>query len=212
MSTHQNNLTFHAGGVTAADRAACVGGGQGATVWLTGLSGSGKSTVAVALEKALLDHGRAAYRLDGDNVRLGLNAGLGFSAEDRAENVRRVGEVAKLMADAGLVAIACLVSPYAADRDRVRQSHDASDLAFLEVFVDAPLAVAESRDPKGLYKKARAGEIPSFTGVSDPYEPPASAELVLKTDEMTLDEEVAAILGLLKARGVLPEPSMETTG
>ena len=196
------HLTFHAGEVTSADRARATGG-RGGTVWLTGLSGSGKSTVAVAVEKALIARGRAAYRLDGDNVRLGLNAGLGFSAEDRAENIRRVGEVAKLFADAGLVCVCCFVSPYAADRDRARAIHDADDLPFLEVFVDCPLAEAERRDPKGLYKKARAGEITSFTGVSDPYEPPASPELVLRTAEMTLDEEVQAVLDLLAERGMV---------
>ena len=196
------HLTFHAGAVTADDRAR-VTGGRGGTVWLTGLSGSGKSTVAVAVERELIARGRGAYRLDGDNVRLGLNAGLGFSAEDRAENVRRVGEVAKLFADAGLVCVCCFVSPYAADRDRARAAHAADGLAFLEIFVDCPLDEAERRDPKGLYKRARAGEIASFTGVSDPYEPPASPELVLRTAEMTLDEEVRAVLDLLEERGIV---------
>ncbi len=199
MST---NLTFHAGAVTVDDRAKTTGG-PGCTLWMTGLSGSGKSTVAVAVEKALLDAGRATYRLDGDNIRLGLNAGLTFSADDRKENIRRVGEVAKLMADAGLVCLVCFISPYAVDREVARQTHEAAGLMFAEVFVDCPLAEAEKRDPKGLYQKARAGEIASFTGISDPYEPPTSPELRLKTDEMSLAEEVAAVLDFLRQRGIL---------
>ena len=198
----EEHLTFHPGQATDEDRARATGG-RGCTLWLTGLSGGGKSTVAVAVERELVARGRAAYRLDGDNVRLGLNAGLGFSAEDRAENVRRVGEVAKLFADAGLVCVCCLVSPYAADRGRARAVHEADGLAFLEIFVDCPLAEAERRDPKGLYARARRGEIASFTGVGDPYEPPASPDLVLRTAEMTLDEEVAAVLDLLEERGIV---------
>jgi adenylylsulfate kinase len=198
----KENLTFHDGGVSADDRAR-VTGGRGGTIWLTGLSGSGKSTVAVAVEQALLQRGRAAYRLDGDNVRLGLNAGLTFSAEDRTENIRRVGEVAKLFADAGLVCVVCFISPFAADRDRARQIHADAGLAFGEIFVDCPLDEAERRDPKGLYKKARAGEIASFTGINDPYEPPASPELVLRTDRMSLEEEVAAVLDLLRNMSIL---------
>ena len=200
------NIVFHAGEVTASDRAKLLGG-RGGTVWMTGLSGSGKSTVAVALERALLERGRSAYRLDGDNVRLGLNAGLTFSAEDRAENIRRVGEVAKLFADAGLVSVVCFISPYRADRERARAIHEAAGLPFLEVHVDCPIDEAERRDPKGLYKKARAGEIPSFTGISDPYEAPASPELTLRTDRMTLSDEVAALLDLLKGRGLLSDVS-----
>ena len=197
-----SDLTFHEGGLTADDRAAATGG-RGCTLWLTGLSGSGKSTVAVAVEKALVAHGRAAYRLDGDNVRLGLNAGLTFSADDRAENIRRVGEVAKLFADAGLVCVVCFISPYAADRERVRKLHEAAKLPFFEVFVDCPLEEAERRDPKGLYKKARAGEIASFTGISDPYEAPASPELRLATAEMDLEAETAAVLDMLAANGLI---------
>ena len=150
-------------------------GQRGGTVWLTGLSGSGKSTVAVALEKALIARGRHAARLDGDNVRLGLCANLGFSPEDRAENIRRIGEVAKLQAQAGLVCLASFVSPYAADRDRVRKLHEDAGVAYLEVFVAVPLSVAEARDPKGLYAKARAGEIRGFTGIDAPYEEPRTS-------------------------------------
>ena len=178
VSSEQANVTnvvWHSNAVERDER-----GSLGMTIWLTGLSGSGKSTVAVELERKLVGAGRAAYLLDGDNLRHGLNAGLGFSAADRAENVRRVGEVAKLFADAGLVAVVSLVSPYREDRDRVRAAHEAAGLRFVEVFVDTPLEVCEARDPKGLYARARAGEITGFTGVDDPYEPPVHAELVLR--------------------------------
>jgi adenylylsulfate kinase len=194
------NLTYHGGDVAAADRAKLLGG-HGATVWFTGLSGSGKSTVAVAVEKALFARGRAAYRLDGDNIRLGLNAGLSFSETDRTENVRRVGEVAKLMADAGLVCLVSFISPLAADRERARAAHAAGGQRFYEVHVDVPLAEAERRDPKGLYQKARAGEIRDFTGISAPYEAPESPDLRLDTSTMTLAEEVAAVLKLLEDAG-----------
>ena len=153
---------------------------RGCTVWLTGLSGSGKSTVAVEVEHKLVAAGRPAYLLDGDNLRHGLNSDLGFSAADRAENVRRVGEVARLFADAGIVAVVSLVSPYRADRDQVRAQHEAAGLRFVEVFVDTPLEVCEARDPKGMYAKARAGQITGFTGVDDPYEAPEEPELVLR--------------------------------
>jgi adenylyl-sulfate kinase len=152
----------------------------GATVWLTGLSGSGKSTVAFEVEHRLVGAGVPAYVLDGDNLRHGLNAGLGFSAEDRAENVRRVGEVALLLADAGVVALAPLVSPYRADRDRVRARHRDAGVPFIEVHVATPLEECERRDPKGLYARARAGEISGLTGVDDPWEPPTDPELVLR--------------------------------
>jgi bifunctional enzyme CysN/CysC len=170
-----SNVVWHANTVTRDQR-----GGRGVTVWLTGLSGSGKSTVAVEVEQKLVAAGRAAYLLDGDNLRHGLNVDLGFSAEERAENVRRVGEVARLFADAGLVAVVSLVSPYRVDRDRVRALHHAAGLRFVEVFVDTPLDICEARDPKGMYRKARAGEITGFTGVDDPYEPPENPELVLR--------------------------------
>ncbi len=153
---------------------------RGSTIWLTGLSGSGKSTVAVEVERKLVAAGRPAYLLDGDNLRHGLNADLGFSLEDRDENVRRVGEVARLFADAGMVAVVSLVSPYRAGRDRARALHAAAGLGFIEVFVDTPLEVCEARDPKGMYARARAGEITGFTGVDDPYEPPLHPELVLR--------------------------------
>ena len=176
-------------------------GQRGGTAWFTGLSGSGKSTVAVALEKALLDRGFHATRLDGDNVRRGLCANLGFSPDDRAENIRRIGEVAKLQAEAGLVCLASFVSPYARDRDRVkRDPRETPALPFVEVFVAVPLSVAEARDPKGLYKKARAGEIKGFTGIDDPYEEPTDPDLRLDTDTTPLPEAVEELVGLLEAR------------
>lgn len=174
-----------------------ISGGPGATVWLTGLSGSGKSTIGARLERTLVERGRLAYRLDGDNIRHGLNHDLGFSAEDRSENIRRVGEVARLFAAAGLVVIVPVISPYRADRDRVRRIHTEAALTFIEVFVDTPIEVCEARDPKGLYARARSGEIRGFTGVDDPYEPPVSPELVIDTTAVFVDQAVAMIEGLL---------------
>ena len=169
----------------------------GATVWFTGLSGSGKSTVANAVAERLLAAGRPAYVLDGDNVRQGLNGDLGFSAEARTENVRRVGHVARLFADAGLVALVPLISPYRADRDLARRLHDEAGLPFVEVFVDTPIEECERRDVKGLYRKARAGQIPHFTGIDSPYEAPENPELHLKTTECAaevLAEQIVARL------------------
>lgn len=163
------------------------------TVWMTGLSGSGKSTIAYLAEESLIGSGRAAYVLDGDNLRHGLNVDLGFGAEDRAENVRRVGEVARLMADAGLVVLVPVISPFAADRKMVREAHQQAGLGFIEVFVDAPLEVCEARDPKGLYARARAGEISEMTGIDSPYEAPESPELSLDTDA-SAPEELAELL------------------
>jgi len=186
------NVTWHHGHVARADRPS-----RGSTVWFTGLSGSGKSTVATECERLLVAAGRPAYVLDGDNVRHGLNADLGFSAEDRAENVRRVGHVARLLADAGVVALVPLVSPYRADRDAVRRLHEEADLPFAEVFVDTPIEECERRDPKGLYAKARAGEIRGFTGVDDPYEAPAAPELVLRPadgDPVAMARRVLALV------------------
>ena len=191
-----DNIVWHEGAVPRVARWEAAGG-PGVTVWLTGLSGSGKSTIAAGLESTLVDAGRLAYRLDGDNVRHGLNGDLGFSAWDRGENVRRIGEVACLFADAGVVAIAPVISPYRADRDRVRRRHEDVGVHFFEVFVDTPLEVCEARDPKGLYAKARAGEITGFTGIDDPYEPPDAAELVVDTTETSASEAVALILDRL---------------
>lgn len=196
------NVHWHEGEVTRADRNRLLQQ-KGATIWFTGLSGSGKSTVAVALETELAKRGKLSYRLDGDNVRLGINKNLGFSAEDRTENIRRIGEISKLFVDAGVIVLSSFVSPYRADRDLVRKLHVDGGMDFIEVYVDVPLEEAEKRDPKGLYKKARAGEIKNFTGISDPYEAPLAAELVLKTREMTLQQEVDAVITALEARGLL---------
>jgi bifunctional enzyme CysN/CysC len=186
------SVVWHPAAVGRADRAT-----RGMTVWLTGLSASGKSTIAAELERRLVLAGRPAYRLDGDNLRHGLNAGLGFSPRDRAENVRRVGEVAQLFADAGLVAVVSLISPYRADRDLVRARHVAAGLAFLEVFVDTPVDVCEARDPKGMYARARAGEITGFTGVDDPYEVPVEPALVLRPEDGDPAAMAAKVLALV---------------
>ena len=196
------NVTWQDGEVSASDRSAFLGQ-KGVTIWFTGLSGSGKSTIAVALESALMGKQKLSYRLDGDNIRLGINKNLGFSAEDRTENIRRIGEVAKLFSDAGIITLASFISPYLADRDNVRQLHVSADTAFVEVFVDCSLASAEARDPKGLYKKARAGEIKNFTGIDDPYEAPKNTEIHLISDKMTVDEEVDLIVSYLTDNGFL---------
>src|SRR5881392_3838582 len=165
------NITWHEGHVTREEREALLKQ-RGATLWFTGLSGSGKSTIAFTLEHALVQMGQLAYVLDGDNIRHGLNKNLGFSAADREENIRRIGEVAKLFSDAGLVVMTAFISPYLKDRDMVRALHAAAGVPFVEVHVATPIAVCETRDPKGLYKKARAGELKNFTGIDDPYEAP----------------------------------------
>jgi adenylylsulfate kinase len=196
------NVTWHEGDVTREEREVNLGQ-KGATLWMTGLSASGKSTIAVALEKVLLARGKHAYRLDGDNIRFGLNRNLGFSAEDRAENIRRIGEVAKLFSDAGMITITSFISPYRRDRDLVRKLHEDVKLPFLEVYVDCPIDEAEKRDPKGLYRKARAGELKGFTGIDDPYEAPDRPELVLRSDRLSVADSVAALLGVLERRGLI---------
>jgi len=189
------DVVWHAGEVGPAERAA-VTGGPGLTVWLTGLSGSGKSTVAHRAEALLVGGGRAAYVLDGDNLRHGLNSDLGFGAGDRAENVRRVGEVALLLARAGVVALVPVISPYARDRERVREAHAAAGIPFFEVHVATPVDVCEARDPKGLYARARAGEITGFTGVDDPYEEPDRPDLRLDTSVASVDDCARLVAGL----------------
>lgn len=181
---------------------------KGFTLWFTGLSASGKSTVATALEQHLLHLGLDAYRLDGDNVRFGLNKDLGFSDKDRVENIRRIGEVAKLFADSSTIALTSFISPFKADRQIARDCHAAvqggeEPIPFLEVFVDIPIEVAEQRDPKGLYKKARAGEIPHFTGISSPYEAPENPDIVIKTNEKSVEECVADIVTILTEKGLI---------
>src|SRR5438874_6028082 len=191
------NIFWTEGKITRRQRAVQMGH-RGAVVWFTGLSGAGKSTIAQALERELFKRAMHTYVLDGDNVRHGLNSNLGFSPEDRVENIRRVSEVAKLMADSGVVAITAFISPYRMDRRRAREIVLEGNAEFVEVFVDAPLAVCEARDPKNLYKKARAGEIREFTGIDAPYEPPEDAEINVHTDRQTVNESVATILeGLL---------------
>lgn len=197
MST---NLTWHHGLVSADERRALLGH-TGAILWFTGLSGSGKSTVARLAEKALIDRGVNAYVLDGDNVRHGLNADLGFGERDRTENIRRVAEVAKLMADAGVVVLTAFISPFRADRSRAREI--AAGGSFFEVHIATPLEECERRDPKGLYKKARAGEISDFTGLSSPYEMPEAPELVLGAEGESPEACALALVSLIEARGLV---------
>lgn len=176
---------------------------SGVTVWLTGLSASGKSTIACALEQYLLQHSKSAYRLDGDNIRFGLNKDLGFTEADRNENIRRISEVSKLFADSTAIAITSFISPYKKDRDNARKLHEEGNLPFVEVYVDVPLEVAEQRDPKGLYKKARQGIIKNFTGIDDPYEAPESPEIHLHTDKTTVEESAQIIIDYLKEKNYI---------
>lgn len=197
------NLTWHEGHVDRESRSRLLGQ-RGVTVWLTGLSASGKSTIAFTAEHALVERGRLAYVLDGDNIRHGLNKNLGFSPEDRTENIRRIGEVAKLFADAGVITFTSFISPYRADRDAVRRMHEEAKLPFVEVYAKASVELCEQRDPKGLYKKAKAGQIPEFTGISAPYEEPLKAEIVLDVAQLSPTECVSQILNYLTSHGWLP--------
>jgi adenylylsulfate kinase len=196
--TKATNIVWHEGHVSRQERESLLDQ-RGVMVWLTGLPSSGKSTIAFTAEHLLVARGRLAYVLDGDNIRHGLNKNLGFSADDRGENIRRIGEVGKLFVDCGAVALTSFVSPYRADRDAVRDLME--DGEFLEVFVDTPVEICEQRDPKGLYAKARAGEIPNFTGISDPYESPENPELVIETASSTPEEAANAIIDMLQKRG-----------
>jgi adenylylsulfate kinase len=200
MSQKSQNITWHGAIVTPEEREQVVGQ-KGAVVWLTGLSASGKSTIARRAEQILLERGHTCYVLDGDNIRFGLNKDLGFSPADRTENIRRIGEVAKLFADACVITLTAFISPYREDRDKVRALMPTG--TFVECFVNAPIEVCEQRDPKGLYKKARAGQIPEFTGISAPYEAPLNAELEIKTGELSVDEAAHAILRYLAERGYI---------
>ncbi|MFK7984402.1 MAG: adenylyl-sulfate kinase [Sandaracinaceae bacterium] len=193
------NVTWHHGEVSADARRALLGHGA-ACVWLTGLSGSGKSTLSRRIEKKLVERGVLAYVLDGDNVRHGLNGDLGFTAADRTENIRRVGEVARLLVDSGAVVLTAFISPYRADRQRAR---DLIGEGFLECWVSTPLEVCEQRDPKGLYRRARAGEIRDFTGIDAPYEAPEAAELEVDTSDADLDRSADAVIAQLVERGVM---------
>lgn len=196
------NVHWHHGDITREDRNRLLGQ-KGATLWFTGLSASGKSTIAVALEAVLYEQGKLCYRLDGDNIRFGINKNLGFSAEDRAENIRRIGEIAKLFVDSSLIVLSSFISPYWKDREQVRKLHEEAGFEFVEIFVDCSLETAEQRDPKGLYKKARAGEIKNFTGIDDPYEAPENPEIHLHTDQMTLEEEVEIIVEYMKEKSII---------
>jgi adenylylsulfate kinase len=200
--TRATNITWHEGHVGRPEREALLQQ-KGATLWFTGLSGSGKSTIAFTLEHALIQQGRLAYVLDGDNIRHGLNKNLGFSAADREENIRRIGEVAKLFADAGLVAMASFISPYRKDRDIVRALHDAAGVPFIEIHVATPIETCETRDPKGLYKKARAGQLKGFTGIDDPYEAPEKAEITLDATNTSPQEATLQLLTFLREKGLI---------
>ncbi|NWZ08676.1 PAPS2 synthase, partial [Agelaius phoeniceus] len=208
------NVVYQAHHVSRSKRGQVVGtrgGFRGCTVWLTGLSGAGKTTIGFALEEYLVAHGIPCYSLDGDNVRHGLNKNLGFSAQDREENIRRIAEVARLFADAGLVCITSFISPFTKVRDRrnARKIHEAAGLPFFEIFVDAPLNICESRDVKGLYKKARAGEIKGFTGIDSEYEKPEAPELVLKTNDASVSECIQQVVELLQAQNIVPQGSVK---
>ena len=200
MKTKSTNIFWHEGHINREDRER-MNTQRGACVWFTGLSGSGKSTLAIAVEEKLYEQGFLTYVLDGDNIRHGLNKNLGFSPADRTENIRRIGEVAGLFVDAGILVLTAFISPYHEDRDNVRSSLKAGD--YLEVFVDCDLAVCEERDPKGLYKKARSGEIPNFTGISAPYEAPKKPELVVNTSVKNIADNVDEIIAFLEKNGNL---------
>ncbi|KAJ3209819.1 Adenylyl-sulfate kinase [Entophlyctis luteolus] len=205
------NIRFHEGAFTRQEREALLGR-KGLTIWFTGLSASGKSTIATALEQHLVNNGISAYRLDGDNIRFGLNKNLGFSDADRTENIRRIGEVAKLFADSATVAITSFISPFRADRASARALHAEAGIPFIEVFADLPLSVAEKRDPKGLYAKAHAGIIKDFTGISSPYEAPESPEIHIRTDELSVEDSVSRIVEYLIRNSLILFPQASVAG
>ncbi|KAF9085200.1 Adenylyl-sulfate kinase [Mortierella sp. AD031] len=198
------NITWHHGTFTREERQKELSQ-KGLTIWFTGLSASGKSTLASALEQHLISLNIAAYRLDGDNIRFGLNKDLGFGPEARTENIRRIAEVSKLFADSTQIAITAFISPYISDREAARKLHDEAGIPFVEVFADAPLEVVEERDPKGLYKKAKAGEIKEFTGISAPYEAPTHPEIHIRTHEVSIEEGVQVILNYLREKEYIPQ-------
>lgn len=199
MSTIKStNIVRHEGHVSREERENKLKQ-KAVLLWLTGLPSSGKSTIAYTVEHALVNRGHLAYVLDGDNIRFGLNGNLGFSAEDRSENIRRIGEVGKLFVDGGFLTLASFVSPYSADRDAVRELMGEGD--FVEIFIDTPVEICEERDPKGLYEKARTGEISNFSGVSDPYEVPEKPEMIIKTAEWTAEEAAVLIIEMLEKSG-----------
>ena len=197
------NITWHEADITREERQSNLGQ-KGVTVWMTGLSASGKSTIAAALEKVLLARGIHTYRLDGDNIRHGLNKNLGFSASDREENIRRIGEVAKLFADCGAITMTSFISPYRKDRDTVRALHIEGKLPFIEIHVNTPIETCEQRDPKGLYKKARAGQLKSFTGIDDPYEAPLHPELTIDATSTSPEQATVLLLEYLHKQRIIP--------
>src|SRR5438445_7037376 len=201
-SDKASNITWHEGHVTREERNALLGQ-KGATLWFTGLSGSGKSTLAFTLEHALIQRGRLAYVLDGDNIRHGLNKNLGFSAADREENIRRIGEVAKLFADCGAITMTSFISPYRKDRDGVRTLHVAGQVPFIEIHVNTPISTCEERDPKGLYKKARARELKNFTCIDDRYEAPAQSELTIDATNSSPQAATVLLLQYLEKEGII---------
>ncbi|MED0758345.1 adenylyl-sulfate kinase [Aneurinibacillus thermoaerophilus] len=200
MAGHNANIVWHRTTVTKQDRQKTKGH-KSAVLWFTGLSGAGKSTLANEVERRLHERGMHTYLLDGDNIRHGINKDLGFSPEDRAENIRRIGEVAKLFVDAGVLVLTAFISPYRADRALARGLVE--DGEFIEIYVNCALEECEKRDPKGLYKKARMGEIPEFTGISSPYEEPEAPELIVKTDKKTLDESAEQVIAFLRKKGII---------
>lgn len=200
MAEKSSNITWHHGAVSRADRRRLLGQ-RGACLWLTGLSAAGKSTIACLVEQTLIERGHLAYRLDGDNIRHGLCGDLGFDADDRRENIRRIGEVARLFVDAGAIVVASFISPYRRDRDAIRAKLEPGE--FVEVFVKVSLETASKRDPKGLYRKALAGEIKGFTGVDDPYEPPLDAEIGIDTEHTSPEAAAGLIVDYLQNQGYL---------
>ncbi|AEP00340.1 MAG: adenylyl-sulfate kinase [Heyndrickxia faecalis] len=194
------NITWHETKIKKEDRRR-LNGHSSAVLWFTGLSGAGKSTLSVAVEQELHRRGIRTYILDGDNIRHGLNKNLGFSPEDRKENIRRIGEVSKLFVDAGVMVLTAFISPYRADRDMVRELVE--DNEFVEIYVNCPLEACEQRDPKGLYKKARNGEIQNFTGIDAPYEAPEHPELVVETDKQPLEQSVGQVIRFLEEKGYI---------
>jgi len=194
------NIVWHDHHVSKEERSS-IKGQKPCILWFTGLSGSGKSTIANAVESRLLEMKRHTYLLDGDNIRMGLNRGLGFSDEERVENIRRIGEVSKLFVDAGIIVLTAFISPFQKERDAVRTLVE--DGEFIEVFIDTPLEICESRDPKGLYKKARIGEIPNFTGISSPYEAPTKPEIHILNENISVEDVTQQIIDHLQERGYL---------
>lgn len=198
------NITWHEGNITKQDRERLLQQ-KGVVLWYTGLSGSGKSTLALAVEEKLFEQGHLCMVLDGDNIRHGLNKNLGFSPADREENIRRIGEVSKLFADAGMITMTAFISPYRKDRDQARSLLNEGE--FIEIYVEVPLDVAEERDPKGLYKKARSGEISEFTGISAPYEEPLNPELTINTAHAPVEQCVDQVLDFLSKKGIISPSS-----